>query len=72
MTTTTHDYTFHLQNRRLGLWLFILSESFLFVALFFARFFMQGVNRPEELNQILGLGSQPCCSPAVSQRIAPR
>jgi cytochrome c oxidase subunit 3 len=56
MTSATADHQFQLGNRRLGLWLFILSESVLFLALFFARFFMQGVNRPDELNQTLGLG----------------
>lgn len=40
---------------RIGLWLFILSESFLFIALIFARFYLLGVERPVELNQPLGL-----------------
>lgn len=39
---------------RLGLWLFFLSESFLFMALIFTRFYLQGVHRPTELNQPLG------------------
>ncbi len=41
---------------RIGLWLFILSETFLFSALLSSRFFLQGLARPEELDQILGLG----------------
>ena len=40
---------------RLGLWLFIISETFLFGAIISARYFLQGLDRPEELNQILGL-----------------
>ncbi|MBI2287915.1 MAG: heme-copper oxidase subunit III, partial [Chloroflexi bacterium] len=40
--------------KRLGLWLFILSESFLFLALLVVRFYLQGVQRPTELNQPLG------------------
>ncbi|MBI2918632.1 MAG: heme-copper oxidase subunit III [Chloroflexi bacterium] len=40
---------------RLGLWLFMGSESFLFLALLFSRFYLQGVQRPAELNQPLGL-----------------
>ena len=40
---------------RLGLWLFIASETFLFAAVISARYFVLGVDRPEELNQPLGL-----------------
>ena len=39
---------------RLGLWLFFLSESFLFSALLVTRFYLQGVHRPADLNQPLG------------------
>jgi cytochrome c oxidase subunit 3 len=49
----------HIENRlvisRIGLWLFILSESFLFLALLATRFYLQGVHRPAEMNQPLGL-----------------
>ncbi len=41
---------------QLGLWLFFLSESFLFAALMTARFVISGTDRPDELNQALGLG----------------
>lgn len=41
---------------QLGLWLFFLSESFLFSALATGRFYIDGLNRPEELSQVLGLG----------------
>jgi cytochrome c oxidase subunit 3 len=55
MTTGTANLKEQLVTRRLGLWLFILSESMIFIALLFSRFYMQGVHRPEELNQVLGL-----------------
>jgi cytochrome c oxidase subunit 3 len=38
-----------------GLWLFFISESFLFAALLAARFYLAGTHRPPELNQDLGL-----------------
>lgn len=38
-----------------GLWLFFISESFLFAALLAARFYISGTERPEHLNQELGL-----------------
>lgn len=41
---------------RLGLWLFIASESCLFSALIAARYYMLGLHVPAELNQWLGLG----------------
>ncbi|MBI2873295.1 MAG: heme-copper oxidase subunit III [Chloroflexi bacterium] len=41
---------------RLGLWLFLLSEGFLFAAIISSRYYLQGLNRPETLNQVLGLG----------------
>lgn len=55
MTTTVANGQAQLITRRLGLWLFIASESMIFVALLFTRFYMQGVYRPAELNQVLGL-----------------
>ena len=39
-----------------GLWLFFASETFLFSALLTARFVIAGTDRPEELDQVLGLG----------------
>jgi cytochrome c oxidase subunit III len=41
---------------RIGLWLFFLSESFLFLALLVTRFYLQGFNRPAEISQPLGFG----------------
>lgn len=40
---------------RAGLWLFFLSDAFLFGGLFATRFYISGTERPEELNQALGL-----------------
>jgi cytochrome c oxidase subunit 3 len=42
-------------SNRLGLWLFFISEAFLFGGLLVTRFFLWGGNRPD-LNQTLGLG----------------
>ncbi len=41
---------------RLGLWLFLGSECFLFGVLLATRYYLQGLYRPPELNQALGLG----------------
>lgn len=41
-------------NYRMGLWLFILSDSFMFIGLIVTRFYLMGDRRPE-LNQPLGL-----------------
>ncbi|MBI4336556.1 MAG: heme-copper oxidase subunit III [Chloroflexi bacterium] len=41
---------------RMGLWLFLLSETFFFAALISSRYYLQGLARPETLNQALGLG----------------
>ena len=43
-----------LRTNRLGLWLFIASESFLFAALISARYYLLGTERSEHLNQALG------------------
>ena len=40
---------------QLGLWLFFISESFLFAALLAARFYLAGTSR-EHVDQVLGLG----------------
>ena len=54
-TTPTHAGHNRLAINRLGFWLFMLSESFLFMALLASRFYLQGVQRPDDLNQLLGL-----------------
>ncbi len=48
------SYAYRATNNRLGLWLFILSDSFVFGGLLVTRFFLLGTTRPE-LNQTLGL-----------------
>lgn len=57
MTTTTIPHTRYsrLNINRIGLWLFILSESGIFIALLAVRFYLEGTSRPEALNQTLGL-----------------
>lgn len=47
-------YTYKLGTNRLGLWLFLLSDSFVFGGLAVARFNLLGLTRPA-LNQLLGL-----------------
>jgi cytochrome c oxidase subunit III len=43
------------QMNAVGLWLFFVSECFLFGALLAVRFYIAGSHKPEELNQELGL-----------------
>ncbi len=43
-----------LRANRLGLWLFIASEGFLFSSALAARYYLLGFYRPKELNQPLG------------------
>ena len=60
MTTQTQtqslaDYQQKSATNRLGLWLFLLSDLFVFGGLFVSRFYLLGVEVRPELNQILGL-----------------
>ena len=55
MTTAATTLKYQIVNRRLGLWLFMISESMIFLALLVSRFYMQGITRPAEVNQVLGL-----------------
>lgn len=48
------SYAYKLTTSRLGLWLFLLSDSFVFGGLAVSRFYLLGMTRPP-LNQILGL-----------------
>lgn len=52
-TNKMDDYKFKLANNRMGLWLFIFSDAFLFVGLMVTRFTLMGFTRPN-LNQGLG------------------
>jgi len=57
MTTVTaalEGYTHQLRNNRMGLWLFFISEAFLFGGLLVTRFYLWGNTRPE-LDQMIGL-----------------
>jgi cytochrome c oxidase subunit 3 len=51
----SHARYSRLQINRIGLWLFIASETMVFVALLVARFSLQGTFRPDELDQQIGL-----------------
>lgn len=53
--TAHHEYDRPAMNR-LGLWLFLISDSFFFAALISSRFYLHGVGKPDELNQFLALG----------------
>jgi len=61
MTTDTvhteyhQDMSFRPRANRIGMWLFIISETFLFGAFLAARYFTTATYRPEELNQNLAL-----------------
>ena len=48
------SYAYRIGTQRLGLWLFIISDSFVFGGLMVSRFYLLGMRRPE-LNQYLGL-----------------
>jgi len=52
--STAHTRSHRLVTNRLGLWLFFLSESMIFVILLTTRFFLLGATRPEGMNQGLG------------------
>jgi cytochrome c oxidase subunit 3 len=49
------DMSFQPRANRIGLWMFIFSECFLFAAFLSARYFTTGTQRPEDLNQALAL-----------------
>jgi cytochrome c oxidase subunit 3 len=49
------SYEYKVGTNRLGLWLFLVSDSFVFGGLMIMRINLLGLSRPE-LNQLLGLG----------------
>jgi cytochrome c oxidase subunit 3 len=51
----SHERYSRLSINRIGLWLFIASEAFLFMALLASRYYLLGISRPAELNQRLAL-----------------
>ncbi|HAJ34238.1 MAG TPA: heme-copper oxidase subunit III [Chloroflexi bacterium] len=55
-THAGHDnYAAQLRMNRLGLWLFFISEAFLFGGLLATRFFLWGADTRPELDQTIGL-----------------
>jgi cytochrome c oxidase subunit 3 len=50
-----HSLAYKTRTNRLGLWLFLLSDSFLFGGLAVVRFNLLGISRPDLENQLLGL-----------------
>lgn len=52
--TMADSYQSKLRRNRMGLWLFIISDSFVFIGLFVTRFVLLPGTRPE-LSQALGL-----------------
>jgi len=59
MTTTTtpiSDERTRTTNNRIGLWLFLLSDAFVFAGLYISRYYLLGVGQRPEVNQWLGLG----------------
>lgn len=49
------DMSFQPRANKIGLWMFIFSECFLFAAFLSARYFTTGTERPDSLNQYLAL-----------------
>jgi cytochrome c oxidase subunit 3 len=49
------SYAYKLVTSRLGLWMFIVSDTFIFGGLFLSRLNLLGLTRPD-VNQLLGLG----------------
>lgn len=58
MTTSTlslSEYRRKTATNRIGLWLFILSDLFVFGGLFVSRFYLLGAAERPEVSQIVGL-----------------
>ena len=54
-TLAAHSRVSRVDINRIGLWLFLLSESFLFAALLSGRYYLQGIYVPHDVDQFLGL-----------------
>ena len=54
-TSTLAEYRRKLSANRLGLWLFILSDTFMFGGLYISRFYLLGTGARPEVNQLVGL-----------------
>jgi cytochrome c oxidase subunit 3 len=54
-TITPADYRRKTSINRLGLWLFLISDAFVFAGLLVARFYLLGFQSRPEVSQIVGL-----------------
>jgi cytochrome c oxidase subunit 3 len=54
-TTTLSEYRRREGTNRLGLWLFLLSDLFVFAGMFVSRFYLLGTGNRPEVSQALGL-----------------
>ena len=54
ITSSIQQYRNKVATNRLGLWLFFVSDAFMFGGLLISRFYLLG-NHRLELNQLLGL-----------------
>ncbi|HEX9029805.1 MAG TPA: hypothetical protein VF823_11575, partial [Anaerolineales bacterium] len=52
---TPEEYRSKTVTNRLGLWLFILSDAFLFAGLLISRFYLLGLSTRPDVNTILGV-----------------
>lgn len=55
VTSTLADYRRRLATNRLGLWLFFISDSFVFGGLYVSRFYLLGTQQRPNVNQFVGL-----------------
>jgi cytochrome c oxidase subunit III len=55
ITTTLAEYRRREGTNRLGLWLFLISDAFLFAGMFISRFYLLGTGDRPDVNQSLGL-----------------
>jgi cytochrome c oxidase subunit 3 len=53
-TLAADNYNQKTTTNRLGLWLFIISDAFVFTGLFVSRFYLLGIGIRPELNQLVG------------------
>jgi cytochrome c oxidase subunit 3 len=53
--TSLAEYKQKTVTNRMGLWMFILSDTFMFLGLFISRFYLLGTAIRPDINQILGL-----------------
>lgn len=54
-TSSLTDYYRKVSTNRLGLWLFLFSDAFVFAGLLVARFYLMGFQTRPELSQLVGL-----------------